>query len=198
VVFEELKQGDDDEPRRLSRAAWALVALAGVLTGAAFLAGRGLIDRTDESKPAPSSPSWSQPSPHLDPDQALAIQSTCPPLTDGRTRLTVSFTLRNVGTQNVTLVDVVPRLPIGGLLVKGPVTAGGSCGLPGVLAPGGLLVPGQTQVISMVFRLPKGCPQPSPVPVQVTLRAEQMVGTTTVTVLGDLGSVNFDTCPKPT
>jgi hypothetical protein len=76
------------------------------------------------------------------------------------------------------------------------VKAGGSCARPGTQAAGGLLAPGDVQVVTKRFRLPKDCPAPYPVQATTVLRVNQMTGTTTVPVLNDLGSVDFDRCPK--
>jgi len=184
-VLEELSQGEDSPSSGLRPLTWAVIALLAVLAGVVVLV------RTGADEPVPGRSATS--TPRVDPGQPLVIQKICPELTDGRTRVTVSFELRNLGTRDVTLVNVVPVLPGTGLRLRGPITAGGSCGLPGVETPGGLLTPGQAQLIAMPFWRPEDCSKPAPA--RIVMRAQQMIGTTTVPVVHDVGQVEFDRCP---
>lgn len=197
MEYEVLNQGEPerDEPTSLSPLGWIAIALVCVLVGVVFLVFRGAGESV--SGPVPTTrraPGFSAMS---NPGQNLDLGRICPAVTDGRTTLAVSFTLVNVSHISVTVMDVEPVLPIGGLRPRGANTAGGTCEDPGMEAPGGLLHPGATQLITMRFRLPKECPQPFPVQARVRLRVNQMVGTTTVAVYSDLGSVDFDRCPDP-
>jgi hypothetical protein len=129
------------------------------------------------------------------PGENLTLGTVCPAATDHRTTLAISFELLNLTANDVTVIGVTPRLPLGGLRARGPTTAGGSCRKPGADAAGGLITAGQKRLFTMRFRLPKVCPTPLPVQAAVRLTVDQMVGTTTVPVLSDLGSVEFDSCP---
>ena len=203
MEFEELNQGEpDDEPTGLSPLAWAAVAVMCLLGGLMFMLFR--IDAEPVVEPSPSTalalPSsgpnqGSNLTASFSPDRQLGLGRICPAVTDGRKTLAVSFNLVNISHSEVTLMDVKPRLPMGGLRPIAPNTAGGTCEHPDKKAPGGLLFPGDTKLITMRFRLPKGCPQPYPVQARIDLWVNQMVGTTTVPVYNDLGSVVFDSCP---
>jgi hypothetical protein len=201
VEYEELSQGEDQDegPAGLGALGWTAIAVVCVLAGVVFLVLRGPGEPVAGPQPLPTPSSDLASASDLalfaNPGQRLLIASTCPPVTDGRRALAVSFELQNIGSIDVTLVAVKPVLPLRGLRVLGPATAGGTCERPGAQAPGGLLSPGAKQLITMRFGLPKRCPQPYPVQARVRLRANQMVGTTTATVHNDLGEVNFDTCP---
>jgi len=202
VEFEELNQGEpEQEPAGLGPLTWVAVAVGAVLAGVLILVFTGGDEPLDE--PVPTAAALPGPSVRSDlalafgPGQNLALGRICPAVTDGRKTLTVSFTLVNVGDLNVTLVDVKPVLPMAGLRPRGPNVAGGTCEEPGTDPPGGLLTPGDTQLITMRFRLPAECPQPYPVQARVRLRVNQMVGMTTVSVYDDLGTVDFNSCPVP-
>jgi hypothetical protein len=195
VEYEELSQGEDqdEEPAGLGPIGWIAIAVVCVLAGVVFLVLRDSGEPVADPQPQPTSSAPSQP---LDPAKRLVIASTCAPVTDGRKALAVSFELQNVGTIDITLIEVQPVLPLPGLRARGPVTAGGTCERPGSQSPGGLITPGSKQLITMRFRLPPECPAPYPVQVWLRLRANQMVGTTTTPIYNDLGAVHFDTCPS--
>jgi hypothetical protein len=203
VEFEELNQGEpDEEPTGLSPLAWMAIGVICLLGGVLFMLFR--VDAEPVAEPSPSTAvALPNPGPSLgpnqtstfNPNQQLGLGRICPAVTDGRKRLAVSFNLVNISTSEVTLMDVEPQLPMGGLRPSGPNTGGGTCEHPGRRAPGGLLFPGDTQLITLRFRLPKECPQPYPVQAQLSLRVSQMVGTTTVAIYNDLGDVVFDSCP---
>jgi hypothetical protein len=204
VVVEELAQGGDGGPSRLGPLAWVVIALICVGGGVLLLSGHGggtSAATGSATPPAPTS-SAAQPHPSLvqdapdDPRLTVNIGAVCPASTDGRKRLRVSFELVNLGANDVTLLGVKPLLPLHGLQPVGTATSGGSCAQPGTGASGGLLPAGEKRLFTMHFRLPKSCPQPFPVQASVRLRVDQMVGTTTVPVFADLGSVEFDTCPS--
>ncbi|HST85367.1 MAG TPA: hypothetical protein VLL08_26745 [Kineosporiaceae bacterium] len=200
MEFEELDQGEPDEPTGLSLLAWAAIAVICLLGGVMFMLFR--TDAEPVEEPSSSTPvALPNSAPNLTTarnlDQQLGLGRICPAVTDGRKALAVSFNLVNLSDTAVTVMDVEPRLPLGGLRPSGPNTAGGTCEHPGRRAPGGLLFPGDTQLITMRFRLPKKCPQAYPVQARVALRVNQMVGMTTVPVYNDLGAVVFDSCPNP-
>jgi hypothetical protein len=210
VEYEELAQGQaEDDPARPHTLTWVALAVACVVAGMILL----LLRAPAEPVAAPSSPSPTTRSSTTGPfagrlggsginssspvPQSLGLGRICSAVTDGRRTLALSFTLVNISSKDVTLIDVTPQLPIGGLRPLRPNTAGGTCEHPGREAPGGLLIPGATQLITMRFRLPEECPQPFPVQARVKLRANHMVGTTTVGIYSDLGAIDFDTCPDP-
>jgi hypothetical protein len=203
VQAEELAQGrpEDDSPTGLGPPAWSLIAVLCLLAGVAFLAFR------DTAEPAPTTgrptPTEAQPSRRSDlasitsPQQRLDFGRICQAVAKGPSTLEISFTLVNVSSTEVTLIDVQPVARVGGLRPLGPKLAGGTCEDPGREPLGGLLGPGDTQLITMRFQMPKTCPQPPPGPAQVGVRATMMVGTTTVPVFANLGSVTFESCPDP-
>jgi hypothetical protein len=204
VEFEELTQGqsEDDEPTGLGSLAWAAIAVGCVLAGAVLMLFRTGVESVSEPQQrTPLAVPNSGPSREdsltlvLNPEQRLRLGRICQAVRVDRNTLAVSVTVVNDGDVDVILMDVEPVL-IGGLKPRGPNTAGGTCEQPGTEAPGGLLTPGATQLVTMRFRLPEQCAQPSPLPVRVDLRVHQMVGTTTVPLSGDLGSVTFDRCPR--
>jgi hypothetical protein len=204
VVVEELEQGGDLEPSRLGPGAWIGIALAAVVAGAFLLSGPGgggtdalpsitppVQTFTAEPIPGPSVQSLVN-----DPGASLNIGLVCPAITDGRRSLSVSFELVNIGSTSVTVLGVKPLLPLAGLRPVGTTKSGGSCGEPGRNPTGGILFAGQKELFTMMFQLPKNCPKALPVQASVRLRVNQMVGTTTVPVFSDLGSVEFVTCPS--
>jgi hypothetical protein len=204
VEYEEIEVGqpEDDGPAGLSPLTWVALAVGCVLVGLVFMLFHGPPEPVAAPPPSPTASSpfsgiIGGQGINTRPDERLALGRICPAVTDGSSTLAVSFTLVNISTRDVTLLDVEPVLPIGGLKPHGPNTAGGTCEHPLKETPGGLLGPGATQLITMHFRLPKECPQPFPVQAQIKLRANQMVGMTTVGVYSDLGSIDFDTCPRP-
>lgn len=188
--LEELSHGAA-EPARVPLGGWIGLALASVLAGVAFM----VLNGPPPVEPGPR-PGLEAPGLAARPPGVLSIGAVCPPVTDGPDVLAVSFELQNLSGSPLTLLDVQPVPPAGGLSPTGVVTAGGSCRVPGVDRPGGLLRPEEIQLITLRFDLPAECPQPYPVQVRVGLRAEQMVGTTTAPVRRDLGEVRFDTCPR--
>jgi hypothetical protein len=198
VEYEELELGGPEDRTGLSPLAWIALAVACVLAGVMFLIFRGPGEPVAGPVPdVDASPSGSGLTLAVQPAEKLQLGRICPAVTDGRTTLIVSFNLVNVSTTPITVMDVRPVMPIGGLRPRGPNTAGGTCEHPGSEAPGGLLAPGATQLVTMRFRLPEDCPQAFPVEVRIRLRVHQMVGTTTVPVHSELGSINFDSCPGP-
>lgn len=206
MEYEELTlgQSENDEPPRPHPLTWVALAVGCLLAGVVLM----LLNGPAEPAAAPL-PTSTPTGPFagllggkginlttVEP-QSLGLGRICSAVTDGRRSLSVSFTLVNIGTRDVTVIDVAPVLPIGGLRPLGPNQAGGTCEHPEKQAPGGLLTPGATQLITMRFQLPSRCPQPYPVQARVKLRVNEMVGTTTVAVYNDLGAVDFDTCPDP-
>jgi hypothetical protein len=200
VGYEELDDGRPErDPTGLSPWNWTALAVVLVLAGAVFLAFRG----PAELSAGPGPNDGPGPSSAVSPRSGLALTARkeplgfgriCPPITAGKA-LVVSFNLVNVGTRAITVMDVEPLPPAGGLRPLGPNRSGGTCEQPGSEAPGGLLGPGATQLITMRFRRPPECPQP--VPARVRLRVHQMVGTTTVLTHSDLGAITVDPCPAP-
>ena len=205
MVVEELDSGGGGEPSHLGPAAWVAIALACLVGGVLLLSGpRGSTPRVAEpafTLPVQTFSAVPIPGPSVqpvpdDPSLTLNIGLVCPATTDGRKTLSVSFVLVNIGGTDVTLLSVRPRLPLPGLQPIGKTTTGGTCAQPGTQVGGGLLAPGEQRMFTMRFRLPKDCPQALPVQATVRLRVNQMVGTTTVPVFSDLGSLHFVTCPS--
>ena len=197
VEFEELTQGqpEDDEPTGLSPLTWTAIAVVCVLAGVVFLIFQSPTEPLAGPTSTPSAVARTGLSLIEHPAEKLNIGGICPAVTDGAKTLIVAFTLVNISTMDVTLIDVKPVLPAGGLRLLGANRAGGTCDHPGTEAVGGLLTPGETQLITVRFRLPKVCPQAYPLQSRVRLVANQMVGTTTVPVFSDLGLITFDSCP---
>jgi hypothetical protein len=204
MQYEELDQGQSGDERAGS--AGAVIVLIGVIAAVAFFVYRAGSDDQPQSVDVVPSPESAQPYSHLaggsginlstDPPQPLSLGRICPAVNDGRSNVVVSFTVVNTSATAVTVMDVEP-LPVKGLRAGGPNTAGGTCEHPGAEAPGGLIASGGTQLFTIRFRLPKACPKEDPVPVQVRLRANEMMGMTSVPVPADLGSLEFDSCPDP-
>ena len=197
MEFEELTQGqpEDDEPTGLSPLTWTAIAVVCVLAGLVFLIFQSPTEPL--AGPTPAHPGVARTGLSLieHPAEKLNIGGMCPAVTDGAKTLIVSFTLVNISTMDVVLMDVKPVLPVGGLRSLGANRAGGTCEHPATEAVGGLLTPGESQLITMRFRLPKVCPQAYPLQSRVRLVVNQMVGTTTVPVYSDLGVITFDSCP---
>jgi hypothetical protein len=202
VVVEELDSGGGDEPSHLGPVAWVAIALACLVGGLLLLSGPrggptaaepGFTPPVQTFSAVPIPGPSVQPVPD-DPSQVLTIGLVCPATTDGRKSLSVSFVLVNVGGTDVTLLSVVPLLPMNGMQPVGKTTTGGTCAQPGTEVGGGLLAPGEQRLFTMRFLLSTDCPQALPVQASVRLRVNQMVGTTTVPVFSDLGSVHFDMC----
>jgi hypothetical protein len=204
VDYEELTL-DGSEPGGspgLRPLTWVVLAVGCVLAGVVVMLLRPPADPAaapPPPSPAVSPPTW--PDANLAGGRGVNLSSNtltlgriCTPVTDGRRTLALSFTLVNESSIAITLIDVEPVLPIGGLQPRRPNTAGGTCEHPDTQAPGGLLAPGATQLITLRFGLPEQCPQPFPVQARINLRAQQMVGMTTVAVYRDLGAIDFDSC----
>ncbi|MGC9668683.1 hypothetical protein ACNTMW_19260 [Planosporangium sp. 12N6] len=130
-------------------------------------------------------------------ERYITLGAVCPPVTDGRHTLTVSFTVENVTSTPVTLVGVGPVLPLGLLRPTGSSVTGGSCGSPAAVAPGGILGRGTSLLVTFLFDLPDTCPQPLPVQADIRVKAGGVEVTDRIGVLSDLGGVAFDTCTQP-
>ena len=140
------------------------------------------------------------------PGQRLVqVAGICPPVTDGRHALVVSFVLRNVSAAAVTVRSVQPLLPLGGLDAVAIDISGGSCAATSA-APGGLdLAAGGDLVVSFRFLLPGTCPQALPIQARTEVLVSPAVSDTPVDaatavgddlpVFNDLGSIRFSTCP---
>jgi len=198
--------GASGRPAGRSRAALiALVAAAVVVAGVVSLR-RGVEPvrvRPPASPPAaqmPSLPGELGPSPGplglpAGPVPALSLGEVCQPVhTDGRTRLDVSFTLVNTVDRPVTLVRVVPELPLGGLRELRTEVRSGTCAAPGPPVRTGV-IPGRGAVLA-VFQLglPPTCPAPLPVQATVAERRGARPVVATVLLLADLGGLHFATC----
>lgn len=192
---EELRAGSTEQRRGGSR--WWLLPLVAALGLAWWL----LPDQPPAPRPAPTpsvSPSPTggyQPGFH---DARPTLETVCEPVTDGRHRLTVRFVLINRNTDRLSITDVRPTLPLGGLQLLRTTLVRGGCGAP-LDEP--LLIPlesGSEALVVFTFALPRDCPQPLPVGVQVTTQVPDVPRsqtTTEIAVYPDLGSVDFDTCP---
>lgn len=126
---------------------------------------------------------------------ALGLRGLCAVRSDYRTTLEVEFALENSTAAPVTLVAVTPRLPLGGLRVRGTSVRSGSCRDTGAAVREAGAVPGRGIVV-VTFRLglPATCPQALPVLATVRDRAAGRDVTAEVTLLADLGGIRFETC----
>jgi hypothetical protein len=130
----------------------------------------------------------------------VSVSAVCPPLTDGRTTLTVRFLLRNVTGLPEELIRVTPELSLGGLRPRGAAVQRGSCAHPTgkPTAPAtNPMPPGGTLIVSLDFGLPKSCPAPYPIQAVVTVGIGGVLRMDTVALYTDLGSVAFDLCKTP-
>jgi hypothetical protein len=156
----------------------------------------------------PSSSVAAAPSTPTDPTAAVLAQisgyvsvgAVCPPLTDGKTTLTVRFLLRNVTGLPEELIQVTPELSLGGLHPRGAAVQRGTCAHPTgkPTAPAtNPMPPGGTLIVSLDFGLPKSCPAPYPIQAVVTVGIGGVLRMDTVALYTDLGSVKFDLCQSP-
>jgi hypothetical protein len=130
----------------------------------------------------------------------VSVRAVCPPLTDGRTKLTVRFLLRNETGLPEELIRVTPELSLGGLRPQGAAVQRGTCAHPigKPTAPAtNPMPPGGTLIVSLEFGLPKSCPAPYPVQAVVTVGIGGALRMDTVALYTDLGSVAFDLCKTP-
>ena len=136
--------------------------------------------------PAPTGP--------LPPVPALAVGTVCPPRTDGRTRLDVSFTVVNTLNAPVTLVRAEPRFPLSGLRSLSTQVRTGSCARPGPPVHTDTVSAAGTVLVVFLLGLPPTCP--AALPVGATLY--ELRGThgtrAAVPLFNDLGGIHFTTC----
>lgn len=131
------------------------------------------------------------------PSPLVQADSVCPVVTDGRTKLTVTFVLRNSTTLPEAIVAIAPELPIGGLTSRTVTLQRGTCAhrLGQPVAPANQsLKPHATAVISLAFTLPKRCPAPYPVSAVVTVRVQGVQAQDDLPLFTDLGGIDFDLC----
>ena len=139
--------------------------------------------------------------------QFVQVVEICPPATDGRHALVVSFILRNISAVPVTVRSVQPLLPLGGLDAVATDISGGTCAATSG-APAGLdLAAGGDLVVSFRFLLPGTCPAALPIQARTEVLVSPVLPGDTVTaatarvvgddapVFNDLGSIRFSTCP---
>ena len=196
--------GNDAPPpahRTRALVAW-LVAAAVIVAGVVALR-RGVDPvegRPTASPPAgqmPSLPGQLGPAPteSQPPVLALLVSEVCQPLrTDGRTTLTVSFTLTNTLGRPVTLVRIAPVFPLSGLRGLSTDYRAGSCAHPRPPSHTGDVRGGGTLLVVLRLGLPPTCPAPYPVEADLTERRDGRTVTAGVHLLSDLGGVRFTTC----
>jgi hypothetical protein len=192
---EELELGPPPpaEENRINPLIWLVAALAGLAVAVLVLGrttpspSRALLAPT----PTPRAFQTVRPGPL----EYLDIGNVCSVRTDRRRTLSVSFELVNGSGTGVEVLDVRPSLPLKGLRRTGPTTTGGTCGQPAAHDVKQVIQPGDRLLFTMNFRLPHDCPQPLPVEAAYRIDVNGQEMTTRVHILGDLGSVDFDTCP---
>jgi hypothetical protein len=178
--------------------------LVGLIAAAVVVAGVIALRRGVDpvAVPPPASPPAAQlPSPPgqlaqpAGPLPALALDEVClPARTDGRTRLDVSFILRNILDQPVTLTEVVPVFPLPGPRGLGTEVRSGSCAAPGAPVRTDEIRGRGTVLVVFRLALPPTCPAPLPVQARVAERRGTHSVKATVPLLNDLGSMRFTTC----
>jgi hypothetical protein len=181
--------------------AWAAIALVGLVIGGVVVSQNHVVASNPlDSRPQPTANAPPRPVPTrgmaFGLAQNLTIGVICPtrPSANQKDTIGVSFELTNWGQQNVVVVDVAPRAPVRGLHQRGPVTAGGSCAQPSENPVGGVIMSGESELFTLWFAAPEGCPASSR-RVDLELRANQLVGMTTVAVRKDVGKLTVSTCP---
>jgi len=179
--------------------------LLGLLTvfalGAAVLGLRGGLDGPAPAPVPTPTPSLSPyvsppPTPTASPAPvtALAFGALCDVVTDGRTTLTVSFSLVNTAAEPVRLARVTPLAPLGEPRPGRVTVRAGDCGRPGGPLTGDLVPARGRAVVAMDFALPPRCPRPYPIQAVVRELRDGRIGTLEVALLNDLGGYDFATC----
>lgn len=128
----------------------------------------------------------------------VSAPSVCPVSTDHRTTLSITLVLRNDTQVTERVEGLAPALPLGGLVDQGVVIRSGSCQVPfgkPVKADGQVLPAGTTILVTLHLGLPRTCPQPLPVGLDVTLSISGDVRAESLSLFDDLGSIPFATCP---
>lgn len=129
----------------------------------------------------------------------VSAQEICPIVTDHRTALAISLVLRNDTQVTERLQGLSLALPMAGVVTKSVVVRSGTCAQPfgSPVRPSGQVLPAGTTVLATLhLGLPKVCPQPMPVRLDVTVSIGGNVRAEQLSLFNDLGSVRFDTCPK--
>ncbi|BEP14645.1 hypothetical protein acdb102_29560 [Acidothermaceae bacterium B102] len=129
-----------------------------------------------------------------------AIQ-ICHVTTDHRTTLDISLILRNDTQVTELLEELSPALPLGGLKDRGVVVRSGTCASPfgkPAKAAGQVLPSNTTVLITLHLGLPKTCPQPLPVNLDVTVSIDGNIRAEQLPLYPDLGSFTFTTCHPTT
>jgi hypothetical protein len=188
---------DATAPTRASVLFWVTLTVIGVVVGSVLVAHRtstppettAVVATSEAAKPIPL-PSVPE---IIGLGQNLALGYTCPAVTVGGATLAISFQVVNFGEQDVTLLSVTPDLAHSGLRTAGNPTMGGACSEPGNDAPGGLISPGDSRLITLRFTRPASCTGTGKGQA-LDVSARQMVGTTTKALKSDLGLVHFIGC----
>lgn len=223
---EEINQGPEQEPPwsrefRLpswTRAGWVRGTAAAVVVALVVL---GVFLQNPVARPAagarPTAGAASLPSagpgaasPGALPADVVAVGEICPPVTDGRRTLVVSFTLKNIAVIPITIRSVRPLLPLGGLTTVSTDISSGTCAARSG-APADLVLPvGDYLVVTFRFLLPSTCPQPLPIQAKALIltgpassgEASGAPGVSLlendVGVFDDLGAIKFNTCSGTT
>jgi hypothetical protein len=195
--------GNDAAPTsRRTRALLAGLVAAAVVVAGVIALRRG-VDPVEVQPPAsppaaqmPSPPGQLGPAPTGPPPAvpALLVSEMCPPRTDGRTRLDVSFTLVNSLPRPVTLVRITPVFPLSGLRALSTGFQAGSCSAAGPPQRTGVVPGGGTLLVVLRLALPPTCPGPYPVEAELTERHDGRTVTAGLHLLSDLGGIHFSTC----
>jgi hypothetical protein len=178
---------------------WAVFALICLAIGAVVVGNNHVVASssiTTEPEPTVNAPLLPLPTRGLalGLGQNLTIGITCASRRGDQGTLAVSFQLTNWGQANVVVLDVAPQAPLHGLRLRGAATSGGTCEEPDRTAAGGTIMSGQSQLFTLWFAGPAGCPASSR-RVNLELRATQLVGTTTASVRRGVGRLEVTTCP---
>lgn len=195
--------GPTGPPSRRARTA-VLVLIAGAVAVAGVVSLRRGVQPPEPRPPAspavaqtPRLPGQLEPAPteSLPPVPAFLVAEVCrPPRTDGRTRLDVAFTLVNTTARPVTLVRIVPALPLPGLRALGTEYRSGSCAAPGPPLPTGDVRAHGSLLVVLRLGLPASCPAALPVEADLTERRDGRTVTAGIHLLSDLGDIRFTTC----
>lgn len=194
-----LGQGGSGQPSQFVRPAWLGGVLAGismVLAGCGSPAGDAAdaASVSDAASPTPAAALPSVRNATLDPGQSLNVSTVCPPVTDGKTMLTVSFEVVNLGDTDVSITGVKALLPFGGMFQHGRTTSGGTCLNTGTGSVAGVVPAGESQLYTMNFKVPPTCPQNQQIQAVISLVTPGGKGQTTVPVLPNLKKMQFDNC----
>jgi hypothetical protein len=195
MALDEIQQGPARQRRRRPPPGWLLgVVIAAVVAVGVWTALRPGSLASPSASPAPAPrPTAVAPSPSTV-AQLVHVGAVCKPVTDGARTLTVSFTVVSLASTPITLADIHPSLPMGGLTTLSSTVEGGTCDAPDPTSAGRRLAPGGSAAVVFTFRLPRECPAPYPVQAYVLVGVGDGVVADGVPVLADLGGVDFTAC----